>query len=596
MAQSLLPYLLALSTAYASILSHHWQFQLFSVLVNSWAFAVAIHLIVWLGWIYPYHVSELRHVPTVPGFPLWGQFFEIATQECGVPQRQWHQKYGPIVRYFLPFGSERLSIAEESALRHITRGRPRHYTKPLRVRMWMSRIFGNGLLLAEGDDHLNQRKVLMPAFSAQAIKEAMPVFWDKALVLADRWNQQEKVGTAEAPAIEVLDWLSRATLDIIAKAGFHHDVNSLDYPEAPIRVAYQVIFTSKLWSQVFYMLQTLLPSPNLIPTHIINKIESAQGIIVRLASKIVLQREVEVGQERATVDIGEKINRKSRDIISAIAEQDESLEKECKEGLSFIEKRDQVMTFLGAGHDTTAIALAWSLHLLSKHREVQQKLRKEIRIHFPILFSPQDTFDVHALTATDPGKLPYLSNVCREVLRYIPPIPLIVRESQVDDVLAGYHIPAGTLIDVAANAINHLPMYWGEMASKFDPDRWDNLPTCWTPIAFMTFYHGSRACIGREFLEVEMKALLCVLMSSPDYDRISNKLFRQEPPARPTFPQSHLSPTDSFCTYGYGIPAFVVSHSANTACAQAGFSLAILAPSTLLCDNSLIILWYSLLM
>ncbi|KAF5988569.1 cytochrome P450 monooxygenase 78A3 [Fusarium bulbicola] len=514
MAQSLLPYLLALSTAYSSILSHHWHFQLFSALVSSWAFAVATYLIVWLGWIYPYHVSELRHIPTVPGFPLWGQFLDIATQECGVPQRQWHQKYGPIVRYFLPFGSERLSIAEESALRHMTRGCPKHYPKPLRVRVWMSRIFGHGLLLAEGDDHLSQRKALMPAFSTQAIKEASPVFWEKALVLADRWNEQVKVGMAEAASIEVLDWLSRATLDIIAKAGFRHDINSLEHPEAPIRVAYQVMFASKLWSQTLYVLQTLLPSPNLIPTHIINRIDCAQGIIVRLASKIVLQKEVEVGQESAAVDIGEKNIGKGRDIISAITTQYGSLEENGREGLSFMEKRDQVMTFLGAGHDTTAIALAWSLHLLAKHRDVQQRLRKEIKIHFPILSSNRDTLDVDALTDTDPGKLPYLSNVCREVLRYIPPVPLMVRESQVDDVLAGYHIPAGTLIDVAANAINHLPMYWGEMASKFDPDRWDNLPTCWTPIAFMTFYHGSRACIGREYLEMEMKALLCVLISS----------------------------------------------------------------------------------
>ncbi|RYC82727.1 hypothetical protein BFJ63_vAg14393 [Fusarium oxysporum f. sp. narcissi] len=517
MAQSPLPYLLALSTAYSSILSHHWQFQLFPILVSSWAFAVATHLIVWLGWIYPYHVSELRHIPTVPGFPLWGQFLDIVTQECGVPQRQWHQKYGPIVRYFLPFGSERLSIAEESALRRITHVRSRHYPKPLRVRMWMSRIFGHGLLLAEGDDHMNQRKALMPAFSTRAIKEATPVFWGKALVLADRWNDQVKVGMTEATSIEVLDWLSRATLDIIAKAGFGHDINSLNHPEAPIRVAYQLMFASNLWSQIFYVLQTLLPSPNFIPTQIINKIDRAQGIIVSLASKIVLQKEVEVGREGATVDIDEKISRNSRDILSAITMQDKSLKEKGKKGLSFMEKRDQVTTFLGAGHDTTAIALAWSLHLLSKHREVQQKLRQEIKIHFPILFSDQDTFDVDDLAATDPDKLPYLNNVCREVLRYIPPVPLMVRESQVDDVLAGYHIPAGTLIDVAANAINHLPMYWGEMASKFDPDRWDNLPTCWSPIAFLTFYHGSRACIGRGFLEMEMKALLCVLISRYDF-------------------------------------------------------------------------------
>ncbi|KAF4332008.1 cytochrome p450 monooxygenase [Fusarium beomiforme] len=116
MAQSPLPYLLALSTAYSSIMSHHWHCQLLPILLGSWAIVVATHLIAWLSWIYPYYVSELRHIPTVPGFPLWGQFFDIVSQECGVPQRQWHRQYGPIVRYFLPLGSERLSVAEESSL------------------------------------------------------------------------------------------------------------------------------------------------------------------------------------------------------------------------------------------------------------------------------------------------------------------------------------------------------------------------------------------------------------------------------------------------------------------------------------------------
>lgn len=111
------------------------------------------------------------------------------------------------------------------------------------------------------------------------------------------------------------------------------------------------------------------------------------------------------------------------------------------------------------------------------------------------------------------------SCVFHESLRYIPPIPLTVRETRADDVLAGYHIPAGTVVYVVANAINHLPAYWGDTAGEFNPDRWDNLPAEWIPSAFMTFSQGSRGCIGRKFSETEMKVVLCSLLSMYEFGR-----------------------------------------------------------------------------
>lgn len=77
----------------------------------------------YLSYIFPFYISELRHVPTVPGFPLWGQFFEIITNECGVPQRKWHQEQGPIIRYFFPFGAERLAVADDDAIKQVNPNR-----------------------------------------------------------------------------------------------------------------------------------------------------------------------------------------------------------------------------------------------------------------------------------------------------------------------------------------------------------------------------------------------------------------------------------------------------------------------------------------
>jgi cytochrome P450 len=197
--------------------------------------------------------------------------------------------------------------------------------------------------------------------------------------------------------------------------------------------------------------------------------------------------------------------------------------------------RDQVMTFLGAGHDTTATSAAWTLLMLAKHPDVQEKLRAEIREMMPFLFEHAQRADNTNLdTQGDVDLLPYLDDVCRESLRYIPSIPMTVRKTIEDDMLGGYFIPAGTTVYLMANAINRLPMYWGKTADEFDPSRWRNLPDTYTTNAFMTFlqgknfYHtqedqslirlGPRGCVGRKFAEVEMKTILCSLLSKFRFD------------------------------------------------------------------------------
>jgi cytochrome P450 len=171
-----------------------------------------------------------------------------------------------------------------------------------------------------------------------------------------------------------------------------------------------------------------------------------------------------------------------------------------------------------SSHDTTATSVAWCLHLLAKHPEYQTRLREEIREYMPFLFDDSTRFDEENLSKADVDLLPFMDDVCRESLRYIPSIPMTVRQSIKDDKLGEYFVPAGTTIYVMANAINRLPMYWGPTANEFDPSRWRNLPKTWTTNAFMTFLQGPRGCIGRKFAEVEMKTILCCLLSKFSFE------------------------------------------------------------------------------
>lgn len=501
---------LAATTAASVAYARKFDEPLVQTVTTALAAALPLYLLVWQSYLYPLYFSELRHVPTVPGFPLWGQFFTIILEECGVPQRKWHKEHGPIIRYFFPFGAERLSVADDEALKQMTVKNPYNYPKPVRAKLWMVRILGEGVLLAEGQEHVVQRKALTAGFSIQSIRALTPIFWEKSLLMAKIWRDEMTSGSTKTKSYEVLEWLNRCTLDIIGKAGFGYDINSLEDPDVPIREAYRLVFAFDLFSRLLHGIQAFVPASKHIPAKMNRDMETSRGIILDKATEIIADK---LDEAESNAGGG------SKDILALIAKENKKLKEAGEQGLSFNTMRDQIMTFLGAGHDTTATAVAWTIHLLSTHPEIQARLRDEIRTHMPFLFSDDKRLDPDALANADPDKLPYLDNVCRDSLRYIPPIPMTVRQSLKDDTLGRYKVPGGTVIYVLANTINRLPDYWGETADEFDPDRWDALPETAVPNAFMTFLQGPRGCIGRKFAETEMKILLCSLLSLYRFER-----------------------------------------------------------------------------
>lgn len=480
------------------------QLPVTTTLPTALCIGFAVYTIFW-SWIWPFHLSPMRHVPTVPGFPLWGHFFTIITTEMGVVQRDWHQKYGGVVRYFFPFGKELLSVVDDDALKHVTVRNPYNFPKPNRAKLWMGPVLGmEGVLLAEGDEHIRQRKALSPAFSTQAINDVKPVFWKKGFGLVKSWSEEiAKTASKKSESFEVLEWLNRTTLDIIGEAGFGHHVDSLTNPGTSLREAYRLVFRFDLPSRIIFGLQCT-QFARFIPSKM-NLRNASTERIERTASSIISSKQA-------------KENSGARDIMSLIIRDNKKVEAK-GEALGFTTLRDQVMTFLGAGHDTTATGVAWTLHLLSKRPHMQSALRDEIKKFMPSLFVSQaGSLGLEdELSKVNVDSLPYLSNICKESLRFIPPIPLTIRKSKQDDYLGGYFIPAKTGVYIFANTINRLPQYWGEDAHIFNPDRWDNLPETCTPNAYMSFLHGPRSCIGRKFAETEMKIILCCLLSAFEF-------------------------------------------------------------------------------
>lgn len=145
---------------------------------------------------------------------------------------------------------------------------------------------------------------------------------------------------------------------------------------------------------------------------------------------------------------------------------------------------------------------------MTLHPEYQERLRAEIREKIPSGDSP--------ITYSDLEPLPLLHGVCEEVLRLYPTVPVTIRESIRDTVVAGKPVPKGTRLILCPYAINRSPVFWGDNGDEFLPERWidtDNngnqVPNknggASTNFAQITFLHGQRACIGKDFARAELR-------------------------------------------------------------------------------------------
>jgi len=197
---------------------------------------------------------------------------------------------------------------------------------------------------------------------------------------------------------------------------------------------------------------------------------------------------------------------------------------------------NQINTFLFAGSDTTSLAISWCIHILAQKQDLQQRLRDElIGVSQGI---PSDDALATAEFYTELDQLPFLENVCREILRLIPPVHSSIRCALKDDTIpisspmrwedrsakivkeelhpTGIKIARGEYIHIAIEGLNLSKYVWGEDAHEFNPDRWDNLPELARSAPglysnIMTFGYGPRSCIGMRFSMMEMKALMFML-------------------------------------------------------------------------------------
>ncbi|KAH8675851.1 cytochrome P450 [Xylariales sp. PMI_506] len=490
------------------------NFGFMGMFVSIWI-VQCLALATWEVILYPKYFSPIRHLPSPPGGSFFmGHFKKIRELPTGVPAREWIASVpnDGLIRYLGAFNGERILITSPKAFSEVLVTRNYDFEKPPQVKAAVARLMGLGVLVAEGEEHKIQRRNLMPAFAFRHVKDLYPTFWRisrdsvrEMTTYISRDSAQlapaadpEKVSTSlgkKSAVLEIGNWASRATLDIIGVAGLGQDFGAIKNPQSELNETYRALFQPSKQAQMLALLGLLLP------TWLLDNLPVKRNQDVMGAAKTIRKVCMEL------IDVKkEKLARKELtdlDILSVAMESGGFTD----EGLV-----NQLMTFLAAGHETTASAMTWAVYMLARYPDIQERLRNEIRSNLPSMDADEDVSSLQI------DHLPYLNAVCSEVLRYYSPVPMTLREAVVDTTLVGHHIPKGTRIILAPWATNYDKQLWGPDADEFNPERWmprdgaDKLAAssggATSNYALLTFLHGPRSCIGQAFAKGEFACLL----------------------------------------------------------------------------------------
>ncbi|KAI9271435.1 cytochrome P450 [Sporodiniella umbellata] len=451
--------------------------------------------------IYRLYLDPLNKIPgpRVSWIPFMGNFFELIRAEIDAsPLVKWTEEYGGIFTYHFYWNEPRLVVTDEKLLKQMLTTQVYDFRKPDVTYESLKRVLGHGLVLAEGETHRQQRKMLNPAFSVSAIREMVPMMLGPAKMLCDQWKEKLRANPGGYTELDVSEGLSLVTLDIIGITGFGQDLKSLTTygTEQFHRFSRAYLQLFSVPSSLFQLLQIALPVLGYLPTRANRKYALSLRWLREESQALI-----EAGAKRHEQERHLPEHQRHKDLLARMFH---LIDKDDGKRFSQEELRDQCLTFLAAGHETTSNTLCWCLWLLAQHQEIQDSVRSESQV----LFEEGKLCDYDAIQA-----LPYLNSVFRETLRMIPAVPRTLRMTCAPVALGTWVIPQGTVIEVSPLVTHRSKAIWGKDAHTFRPTRWiDGQHTLGNTYQFLPFLAGGRQCIGYRFATVEFKLVLVVLL------------------------------------------------------------------------------------
>ncbi|HVG58057.1 MAG TPA: cytochrome P450 [Hyalangium sp.] len=408
-------------------------------------------------------------------FPLLGSVVDYARDPLAFLEDCAWGGYGDVAYLsFLRQPTYVLNLPEH--IEHVLVTRQRNWIKDKLQRVLLREFLGNGLLASESDFWLRQRRLMQPAFHRQRISTYAQVMGEHSRRLLATWRD----GVSRDIAADMMD----LTLSIVVRCLFGLDLENS--AAAGVGPALEKIIAH------FSKLQTLVV-PGWIPTPENLGYRAALRRLYQIVDGIIHQRRQSGG------DTG--------DLLSMLLQaQDEDGSR-----MSDQQIRDEALTLMLAGHETTAITLTFCWDLLARNPEAEAALHHELDT---VLGGREPTVE-------DLPALPFTDGVVRESLRLFPPVWSLSRESVEEEALAGWRIPAGAMVWLNPWTVHRDPRFYEEPLA-FRPQRWaDGLERRLPRFAWFPFGGGPRLCIGQSFAMMEARIALATLAQHFRLERIS---------------------------------------------------------------------------
>ncbi|WP_435073829.1 cytochrome P450 [Halorubrum sp. HHNYT27] len=434
---------------------------------------------------------------TPPG-PIGDPVFGNGRQYADDPFSFMHacaDSYGDVVRFDLG-PRETYLLTNPADIERVLVADAERYRKPQFGDDAMDTLLGQGLLMSEGETWQRQRKLANPSFHNRRIGALAGTMVDHTQSQLADWNDGE--------IVDIQLEVARLTVKIIVSAMFGADITDEEVKTVQKKL-------EPLGARFEPDPRRFL-IPNWVPTRENREFDAAIDTLESVIDGIVERRR---GTERdPNVDpagpqgvavrgpAGDGDGDLPMDLLSVLLRARDRGEQSDKN------LRDELVTMLLAGHDTTALALTYTFYLLSNHPEARERVAAE---------ATAATADGPP-TATDAREMAFTDRVLNESMRLYPPVYTLFREPKLDVKLGGYRIPEGSALMLSQWVI-HRSSRWYDDPERFDPARWTSERRSQRPrFAYFPFGGGPRHCIGKAFSLLEAKLILAEVCSRYDLD------------------------------------------------------------------------------
>lgn len=428
--------------------------------------------------------SATLRPPGPTGLPFLGEAWSLMRDPLGFLAEA-GREYGDFVHFRIG-GIEAYYLAHPDYVREVLFTQRAKFTlSPLRRKLIP--VLGLGLLTSEGELHSRQRRLMQPVFRKSRIETYAAGMADLTRRMRDRWRPGEE--------IDLCAEMMRLTIHVAARALFSHDIeDDSDVVERNFDLLLEY-FTRLMSPFLSFSLRLPLPST----ARFRRALRSLDAVIYRM-----------IERRAANPSAGD-------DLLSLLLR---ATDDETKTQMSPKQLRDELVTLLVAGYETSANVNAWTLYLIAQSPEADRRLHEEARS----VLAGRPSFE-----AADVERLAHARRAVSEGLRLYPPGWFVGREALADVSIGPYTVPKGSVILMSQYVMHRDPRFYDE-PERFQPDRWtpefmDRLPRG----AFFPFSGGDRHCIGEGFAWQEALLILATALERWRFELVPGQHIHPEP-------------------------------------------------------------------